>query len=707
MSVLSRIRQNIGLIVGIISLALLAFIIDPSSLQGFFSQPPAAGEVAGESISMREYQDEVSSVLQSQGGALDPVREGQLRDQVWDNMVMRRLYNKEFGNIGIEVTKDELLSMFIGKHVDPTFLQAPIFKDSLGNFSPQIVQQWYTYMAENDPDGLVAQEERLELNRRFQKYYSMIQGAFFTPSEYAKAVYKQQNKKVNISYVTVPFSAVADSAVTVTESDLKNYITRFKHRYEQKDETVIRYSKFPILANKRDSMSSVKKMVKYKPLFSKYKNDSLYTQARSSQPYRKSYDPLARLPEAIRDSIKGAADKEVFGPILVGDSYRLFKLVGKEKAEEAYGKIAHIQINFSNDTAAAEKKARGLLAEARTGNFGDVAEKNSQDFGSRIKGGEVGWYRAGSYGEDFDERVSKASVGSVIGPIKGIRGYHIVKVLDKTDFNYDIAQIEDQIIYSTATKDSVYGLANRFAQKLFTSQDINASAAEMNVAALSSNPLTPESRTIQGLQAGRELRELILWAVNAGEGDYTNKVYRVGDDYILAQVFKKTSAGLRPLDDIRAEVERAVLNEKKGEYLANKLQGMSGQDFETVKNNMGTGARTGSSKDLTMTSNSVTGLGTEPKVVGRAFSLAQGEASSPIIGTSGVHLIKVDQITDSADPNEAEIASLKTTLENNLRRSVMEQTDGDARRSRLDNTLRDLNGVVDNRAKAESRNYGF
>lgn len=704
MSLLSRIRQNIGLIVGIISLALLAFIIDPSSLQGFFAQPPVAGEVAGESISWNDYQNEVSNVLQSQGNVSDPVREGQLRDQVWDNMVMRKLYNQEFENIGIQVSKEELASMFIGKHVDPTFLQAPVFKDSTGQFNPQIVQQWYSYMAENDPEGLIAQEERLELNRRFQKYYSMLQGAFYTSDEYAKALYKKQNKKVSISYLTVPFTAVADSAVTVTESDLNDYIRENKHKFEQEDETIIRFSKFTILPNKRDSMKSYRKMVKMKSRFSEYKNDSLFTQARSSQPYRERFLPLSQLPEAIRDSIQGAEEKSVFGPFLMGETYRLFKLVQKEEAEKPYAKISHIQVNFGKDTAAAQTKANGFLRDARTGDFAEIATKNSDDFSSRLNGGEVGWYQQGRFGEDFDEAVSKAAVGSIIGPIKGRSAYHVVKILDKEDTNYDIAQVEDAIIYSTSTKDSVFGLANRFAKILFESGDINKAASDMNVVAFASNPLTPETRTIQGLQGGREL---ILWAVNAKEGEYTNKVYRIGDDYVLAQVNQKSSEGLQSLDDVRAEVERAVLNEKKAKVLADRLRGMSGQDFESIKNNIGSGSRTGSAKDLTITSNAVTGVGSEPLVVGKAFSLNQGETSSPIVGNSGVFLIKVDQITEAPDPDETQIASLQTQLESNLRRSVLEQTDNASRRTRLDNALREINGVLDNRAKAEARSYGY
>lgn len=706
MSVLSRIRQNIGLIVGIISLALLAFIIDPSSLQGFFSQPPVAGEVAGESVSWIDYQNEVSNTLQNQGAISDPVREGQLRDQVWDNIVMRKLYNKEFKNIGIEVSKDELVSMFVGKHVDPTFLQAPIFRDSTGQFNPQIVQQWYTYMAENDPEGLIAQEERLELNRRFQKYYSMLQGAFYTPDAYAQAVYKEENKKVSISYVTVPFSAISDSAVTVTESDLNNYIKENKYKFEQDDETVIRYSKFTILPNKRDSMKSFQKLAnpKFRTRFSEYENDSLFTQARSSQPYSQNFLPLSQLPEAIRDSIQGAEEKEVFGPYLMGDTYRLFKLVQKQEAEKPYSKISHILVTFGSDTAAAESKARGFLQDARSGDFAEVAQNNSEDFSSRLNGGNLGWYPTGRFGEEFDEAVSKASVGSIIGPIKGRGGFHIVKVEDKSTTNYDVAQVEDVIIYTTATKDSVYGLANRFAKILFESNDINKAAGDMNVVAFASNPLKPETRTIQGIQGGREI---ILWAVNANEGDYTKKVYRIGDDYVLAQVFKKSSAGLKPLDDVRAEVERAVLNEKKAQVLVDKLNGMSGQDFEAIKNNIGAGSRTGGSKDMTFTSNAVTGAGNEPLVVGRAFSLNQGETSSPIVGNSGVFLIKVDQITESAEGVETDLAGVKTRLENDLRRTVLEQTDNASRRSRLDNTLRKINGVQDNRAKAEAKNYGY
>ncbi len=708
MSVLSRIRQNISLVAIIIFVALLAFVL-PDFIKGLSSGvtgPPVAGEIAGEPISWEEYQDEVSNTLQQQrqNGPVDPVQEGQVRDQVWSSMVMRRLYEKEFEKIGIEVTKKELTEMFVGRHVDPTYLQAPIFKDSTGRFNPQRVQQWYQYMAENNPEVIIAEEDRIDLNRSYQKYINMLQGAFSTPDEMARAMYKRRNKKVDISYLNVPFNSVADSLVRVSEGDLLTYMKENSHRYEQEEQTLIRYSKFPIVPSARDSMNAFRSVNKLRERFAATERDSSFTQSRSVQPYSENFLPLSRVPIQVRDSMQGASPKSVFGPYLIGDSYGLFKVVQTREAEEAYSKVSHILVSFGKDTTEAENKAQDLLREARSGDFAEVASNNSDDFGSRQKGGELGWYPQGQFGEEFDEAVSNASVGSIIGPIKGRGGFHIVKILDRTNTEYDIAQIQDAVIYSTSTRDSVYGLANRFAKELFESQDINAAASKLNVVAYESSPLTDQSRSIQGLTGGREL---IIWALNRKVKEYTQKVFRVEDDYVLAQVIKKSSEGLKPLDEVRAEVERKVLNEKKGEYLAERMRQLSGSDLEAMKNEYGQGARSGSSVGLTFTTNAVTGLGIEPKVVGKAFGMEEGQISGPIIGSNGVQIIKVTKVTEASEPDPAAIASLKTQLQSNLQRAVLQQTDNFTRQTRLEKTLRDLYKVEDQRAKAQARNYGY
>jgi peptidyl-prolyl cis-trans isomerase D len=80
-------------------------------------------------------------------------------------------------------------------------------------------------------------------------------------------------------------------------------------------------------------------------------------------------------------------------------------------------------------TAAAEKKAQGLLDRVKKGEtFAAVAKAASEDTRSRLRGGDVGWRRQGAtpFGAALEEKVWAAKDGEVVGPMKGNDGFYLV-----------------------------------------------------------------------------------------------------------------------------------------------------------------------------------------------------------------------------------------------------------------------------------------
>ncbi len=82
--------------------------------------------------------------------------------------------------------------------------------------------------------------------------------------------------------------------------------------------------------------------------------------------------------------------------------------------------------------AAAKAKAEGLLKQIQGGaNFADLAAKNSDDPGSKDKGGELGFAQRGMMVPEFE----KALFGQKIGEtqiVKSKYGYHLVQVEERT-----------------------------------------------------------------------------------------------------------------------------------------------------------------------------------------------------------------------------------------------------------------------------------
>ncbi len=109
----------------------------------------------------------------------------------------------------------------------------------------------------------------------------------------------------------------------------------------------------------------------------------------------------------------------------------------KEHYEEdsVYGqqtKIAHILINKESEDALS--RAEEVLELAKSGEpFGMLARKYSMDESSAQVGGILGYFVEGDLVTEIESAVEKTEVNGIAGPVETSRGYHIVKVLERTE----------------------------------------------------------------------------------------------------------------------------------------------------------------------------------------------------------------------------------------------------------------------------------
>ena len=94
MAILSKIREKSVFLIVVVGLALFAFVLDPSTLQDFFSSSKIneVGEVNGESISRQEYANALDNYKTStQNRASDM----QAAITVWNNLLREKIYGKQ------------------------------------------------------------------------------------------------------------------------------------------------------------------------------------------------------------------------------------------------------------------------------------------------------------------------------------------------------------------------------------------------------------------------------------------------------------------------------------------------------------------------------------------------------------------------------------------------------------------------------------
>ena len=89
------------------------------------------------------------------------------------------------------------------------------------------------------------------------------------------------------------------------------------------------------------------------------------------------------------------------------------------------------------------------------------------------------------------------------------------------------------------------------------------------------------------------------------------------------------------VDYVRGDIDAQVRNYKKGQLL---MEQMKGKDLDAVASSYSSTVETATG--LNFTASVIPSAGAEPKVIASAFSLAENQASSPIIGNGGVYIVK-------------------------------------------------------------------
>lgn len=145
-------------------------------------------------------------------------------------------------------------------------------------------------------------------------------------------------------------------------------------------------------------------------------------------PEKRSFDLLVASEEKIGATIdvSDAVLRQVYSS--AGDRFRTGERV----------RVRHILLKTTeksaDDIKKIEAKANDLLKQIKAGaDFGKLASANSDDPGSKDKGGEYGWMIKGQTVPAFEASAFSLKKNETSNPIKTEYGYHIIQVLDRED----------------------------------------------------------------------------------------------------------------------------------------------------------------------------------------------------------------------------------------------------------------------------------
>lgn len=673
MATLQKIRNRAGLLIAIIiGMALIAFVIDPSTISfiGVGDRFELA-EIDNKSVSYQDYMvrvEELTDVyeLNAQGAGLDQETQNFVRERVWQNMVEDYTLKKEYEELGLDVSSRELFEIIQGDNPHPLVRQIFTNPETGQVNRAQLLNFWKSLGETGTPEQLTMArfiENSILRERQLTKYNNLISKGLFITDIQARNNYIETNRTVDFNYVLQRFSALPDTAVEITTKDLKDYYKEHQEQYQQEQTVDLEYVVFDIEPTEQDKQEIRNDITALKEEFKTIPKDEVELFVRSTSDEAYSDENLAydELSPVIQDSMFNAEPGYVYGPYQEENAYKLSRLVEINYVPDSV-RARHILIqptqqqNFTQVQALADS-LKELIENGA--DFAVLATQYSDDPGSAREGGDLGWFTEGTMVAPFDEAAFENEVGE-IEIIETNYGLHILEVLERGP-EVKKVNIATVIRYQEPTEETIneiYRRASQFGGNNRTYEAFNNAVEEQGLNKRIASNLKPMDRTISGLESPREM---IQWGFNAEEGAVSD-IFEIGDKYVIATVKEKREEGIAPFEQVEAEVRLEVLKEKKGEKIAENIRNSNSSDLSQIAVNLNSEVK--SASNISFSSFSIPEAGIEPKVISKAVYTEEGTITEPIIGSNGVYVLEVINV-EEPEMDDMALEQVKSSLSRN------------------------------------------
>lgn len=686
MAVIGKIRERSGLLVGIIGLSLFLFILGEwLSGRGGNRQDQVLGEVAGEEIGVVEYERRVSDEVESYRNDFNQPASQQLTDQVrttvWNEIVKAKVMLEQVKDAGFTLTKGEYDDIRFGDNVLPEFRGQ--FQGPDGQPDRTQLKDYFDRVQINAPVYHSIQSRRIQENRLYAKYNTLVKKSVFVNKAQAREEYVGRERKATFNFVAKRFDSEPDSLYAVSDRDLRRYYDEHKNdiKYRQKSSRAFDYVLFPVKASEADRDALRSEMADLRDKFSAAENDSLFVVANAASRSYASVPYAEGSTDALNDSlIRNGAVGEVVGPYLEGETWKLVKV--KELADVPEARVRHILLSTQKDKDEDSQKRRAdsLLAVVKKdrSKFPDMVTKFSDDPGSVSNGGVYEWFDKKQMVPEFTAASFDQKVGAIT-ICKTSFGFHIVEVLGQRNRQERrIITVDRPVKPSGLTFKAVYKEANEFSLTHKTAEEIRKAAEEKGLQVTSVDDFRADSRYVQGLQ---QPAAVIGWVNRAKVGEVSDPK-DAGENYVVAVLKSIKEEGAPELEHVREAFTKEVVKQKKAEAYAAKLSGKT--DLNAAASELG--SRMETATDLPFNTFSLPGGYSEFEVVGKVFALKDGQVSVPLTGDNAVYVVSMTSNREAPEGTDVETdrASLRSRLQSRAENGVF-------------NALREAAGVVDNR----------
>ena len=641
MAVLETIRVKLGIFITVlIAVALLSFIIDPSTLQSVSSSMSSkydVGEINGKSVSYNDFQAEVEKFttineIMSGSSVQNEQQQISIRNAAWQSLVDKFLFVKNANAAGLHVGDEEMVNIISGTIASPVFTQNPAFCDQNGVFSPALVSEFLSYMESDQTGRLKLYWDYLVESAQTQQYYSKYM-SLFTQSNITNALMltneiADNNNTFDVEFVMVPFGYAKDSTVVVSDSEIKKYYENHKKFFKQPASRDIEYVVFEVVPSAEDVAAANQALVDVYDEFAAAENMKSFLLANSDRQYDNHWYKEGEL-----------------------------RTVSKAVNDYAFGKNKGVSEVLQNNNSffAVRVMEEAMVPDSV---FVKYVPANAENVDSLLNVAEPMWLAQTPGFENLmtAKKNSKVTVNNFVFEV-----LNTTKPVAKKK----VAVLEKKAVASKETVNAAYTKANTLSVKSAGKYDkFQTACAEEGVYA---HPVNKMLESADRLGAVEHTKEVTRWAFDAKVGDVSNIITVDNNYFIIAALKGIHKEGYTDLKEVSSQISNVLYNEKAGEKkaaeVAEKIAGLG--SMEAIAEALGTAV---SSKEGVAFS-SLTSQGLDPKFIGAASVAEDGVICGPVAGNIGVYVYKVTgrdagsfYTEDDAKARDAQMAMYSTQV---------------------------------------------
>ena len=615
----------------IIGVALLAFIIGMKDDVGLSNNDPEVGEINGKDVCYSEFNAAYGDVKTLMGGdEYDYAQSAQLISMAWENILADRVLLPGLEDLGLAVTDAECEEVLAQFKANPNYAQ----------YAKLLTSQVRK-------EGMI------------NKYAELVAaGAFANNLTLNKGV-AAANNTYKGRYVACNYTSIADSLVTVSDSEIKKYYKANIAKYTQKPNRTISYVVFESDPTEADKKAVEEKAKSTGAVFAAAADLNSYVRNETHASLAGAYVNVATLSTDEANALRAG---KMYGPELKGKEWYASRVVASCNAPETL-ELQHIALTYSDvklaDSLYNVVRKPGADFKALAAEFSIAA--------SRENGGILGEVKFADLPIELAEALKSATANQIVKVESG-GAIQIFKVLKAGNAarHFRLATLTYPVVASQETLRSIHKDASDFAVKAYGSVAKFTETAKAKSIMTSSANIDRGSRNVSGLQNSIEL---VRWANEAKVGD-VSELIKIENDYVVAVLTAIDTEEYKPLEKVSAEIKRTLIREKKAEMLKAKMQGATLEEIATS-----TSGKVEAFADVKTSSYSVPGLGFEPRVmntIATATAENKGALLPLVIGARGVYALVVDEVASGTEQTlEAENVKVQAAEASKAKRSFM------------------------------------